>query len=296
MLAFPASWPSNARGQASTEKTAQQRAPRLTIARRCCSPGTTAIAVACRGARCPARTPILIACGSARSCCSRRRSRPSVLISRASSSAGRMSKRLALAKLDDVLHAWQGLGYYARARNLHACAQAVVAQHDGKFPASEAALLSLPGIGAYTAAAIAAIAFNQHAAPVDGNIERVDRAALCGDDAAARGEARIARVCAATLGAERSPRRFRASGDGFGRDDLHAAKAQMRALPVARGLPRADRRHRRGFAGAAGEACQAVAPRRRLLGGARRRRGAAAQAARERPARRDDGSAVERMA
>jgi A/G-specific adenine glycosylase len=80
---------------------------------------------------------------------------------------------LAVAKLDEVLHAWQGLGYYARARNLHACAQAIVAQHDGKFPASEAALLSLPGVGAYTAAAIAAIAFNQHAAPVDGNIERV---------------------------------------------------------------------------------------------------------------------------
>jgi A/G-specific adenine glycosylase len=80
---------------------------------------------------------------------------------------------LALAKLDDVLHAWQGLGYYARARNLHACAQAVVERYDGKFPASEAALLSLPGIGGYTAGAIAAIAFNQLAAPVDGNIERV---------------------------------------------------------------------------------------------------------------------------
>jgi A/G-specific adenine glycosylase len=80
---------------------------------------------------------------------------------------------LALAKLDDVLHAWQGLGYYARARNLHACAQEVIARYDGIFPASEAELLTLPGIGAYTAAAIAAIAFNQHAAPVDGNIERV---------------------------------------------------------------------------------------------------------------------------
>jgi A/G-specific adenine glycosylase len=80
---------------------------------------------------------------------------------------------LARAKLDDVLHAWQGLGYYARARNLHACAQEVIARYDGIFPASEAELLTLPGIGAYTAAAIAAIAFNQHAAPVDGNIERV---------------------------------------------------------------------------------------------------------------------------
>ncbi len=80
---------------------------------------------------------------------------------------------LAAAPLDDVLHAWQGLGYYARARNLHACAQAVVEEHGGVFPKTEAELLTLPGIGAYTAGAIAAIAFNQHAAPVDGNIERV---------------------------------------------------------------------------------------------------------------------------
>ncbi len=68
---------------------------------------------------------------------------------------------------------WAGLGYYARARNLHACARAVVAQHGGTFPASEEALRALPGIGAYTAAAIAAIAFDRHATPVDGNIERV---------------------------------------------------------------------------------------------------------------------------
>ncbi len=80
---------------------------------------------------------------------------------------------LAAAPLDDVLKAWAGLGYYARARNLHACARAVVEQHGGKFPASEEALRALPGIGAYTAAAIAAIAFDQQATPVDGNIERV---------------------------------------------------------------------------------------------------------------------------
>ncbi len=80
---------------------------------------------------------------------------------------------LAAAPLDDVLKAWAGLGYYARARNLHACARAVVARHGGEFPASEAELRALPGIGAYTAAAIAAIAFDQPASPVDGNIERV---------------------------------------------------------------------------------------------------------------------------
>lgn len=80
---------------------------------------------------------------------------------------------LAAAPLDDILTAWSGLGYYARARNLHACAGAVVENHGGRFPEEEAALRALPGIGRYTAAAIAAIAFGRHAAPVDGNIERV---------------------------------------------------------------------------------------------------------------------------
>jgi A/G-specific adenine glycosylase len=80
---------------------------------------------------------------------------------------------LAGAPLNDVLKVWAGLGYYARARNLHACARAVVERHGGKFPASEAALGELPGIGAYTAAAIAAIAFEAPATPVDGNVERV---------------------------------------------------------------------------------------------------------------------------
>src|SRR5215472_3674698 len=82
-------------------------------------------------------------------------------------------RALAASPLDDVLKAWAGLGYYARARNLHACARAVVERHGGEFPASETALRALPGIGAYTAAAIAAIAFDQPASPVDGNIERV---------------------------------------------------------------------------------------------------------------------------
>lgn len=80
---------------------------------------------------------------------------------------------LAAAPLEEVLSAWAGLGYYARARNLHACAQAVVARHGGRFPDDEAALLALPGIGPYTAAAIASIAFDLKASPVDGNIERV---------------------------------------------------------------------------------------------------------------------------
>jgi A/G-specific adenine glycosylase len=80
---------------------------------------------------------------------------------------------LAAAPLDDVLKAWAGLGYYARARNLHACARKVAFELGGHFPDTEAGLLALPGIGPYTAGAIAAIAFNRPAAAVDGNVERV---------------------------------------------------------------------------------------------------------------------------
>jgi A/G-specific adenine glycosylase len=80
---------------------------------------------------------------------------------------------LAAAAVDDVMKAWAGLGYYSRARNLRKCAEAVVAEHGGRFPDTEAGLRSLPGIGPYTAAAIAAIAFDRPAAVVDGNVERV---------------------------------------------------------------------------------------------------------------------------
>jgi A/G-specific adenine glycosylase len=82
-------------------------------------------------------------------------------------------KVLAIASLDDVLHAWQGLGYYARARNLHKCADIIASDYNGFFPEDEKNLLELPGIGPYTAAAITAIAFGKKATPVDGNIERV---------------------------------------------------------------------------------------------------------------------------
>ena len=82
-------------------------------------------------------------------------------------------RALAAAPLDEILKSWAGLGYYARARNLHACARAVVERHGGEFPASEAELRALPGIGDYTAAAVAAIVFDAPATPVDGNIERV---------------------------------------------------------------------------------------------------------------------------
>src|SRR5471032_1100640 len=80
---------------------------------------------------------------------------------------------LGAASLDDVLRMWAGLGYYSRARNLHACAVAVRRDHGGAFPDTEEGLRSLPGIGPYTAAAIAAIEIGRQTMPVDGNIERV---------------------------------------------------------------------------------------------------------------------------
>ncbi len=80
---------------------------------------------------------------------------------------------LAAAELGEVLETWAGLGYYSRARNLHKCARAVVEHHGGAFPETEKALLALPGIGPYTAAAMQAIAFERPANVVDGNVERV---------------------------------------------------------------------------------------------------------------------------
>ncbi|MDE2370415.1 MAG: A/G-specific adenine glycosylase [Burkholderiales bacterium] len=82
-------------------------------------------------------------------------------------------RALAAAPLDDVLALWSGLGHYSRARNLHRCAQAVVAQHGGRFPPSSAALAELPGIGRSTAAAIAAFCHGERAAILDGNVKRV---------------------------------------------------------------------------------------------------------------------------
>jgi A/G-specific adenine glycosylase len=82
-------------------------------------------------------------------------------------------RALAAAPLDDVLAAWAGLGYYSRARNLHAAARLIVAEHGGRFPTSFDALVALPGVGRYTAGAIASIAFGLKVPVVDGNVSRV---------------------------------------------------------------------------------------------------------------------------
>jgi A/G-specific adenine glycosylase len=101
---------------------------------------------------------------------------------------------LAQANEDDVLSLWSGLGYYSRGRNLHRAAQAVMQQHGGAFPSTSAALAALPGVGPYTAAAVASLAFGERVAVVDGNVARVMARlhddALPVDDSA--GRARIA--------------------------------------------------------------------------------------------------------
>jgi len=87
-------------------------------------------------------------------------------------------RTLAAARLQDVLAAWSGLGYYRRARALHSAARIIVREHGGNLPGNAAALQSLPGIGRYTAGAIASIAFHEPCAVVDGNVERVLRRLL----------------------------------------------------------------------------------------------------------------------
>jgi A/G-specific adenine glycosylase len=111
---------------------------------------------------------------------------------------------LACASLDDVLRMWAGLGYYSRARNLHACAVAVRRDHGGAFPDTEEGLRSLPGIGPYTAAAISAIAFGRRTMPVDGNIERVVSRLFAVEDPLPQAKPLIQSLAATLLGASRA--------------------------------------------------------------------------------------------
>jgi A/G-specific adenine glycosylase len=111
----------------------------------------------------------------------------------------------ALASADEaeVMAAWAGLGYYARARNLLACARAVATQHGGAFPDTEAALRALPGVGAYTAAAVAAIAFDRPANVVDGNVERVMARLHAVETPLPEAKAQLSRLALCLTGEER---------------------------------------------------------------------------------------------
>ena len=191
---------------------------------------------------------------------------------------------LAAAPVEDVLAEWAGLGYYARARNLHRCAGEVAAR-GGRFPDTEAELAALPGIGPYTAAAIAAIAFDRPATPVDGNVERVV-ARLRGVEEPLPG----ARPLLRRLAAEATPAR-RAGDYAQASMDLGAtvctprrpkcplcpwrgdcaARASGIAAELPRRAPRPERPTRRGTAfrcvNARGEVLLRRRPARGLLGG-----------------------------
>ena len=108
------------------------------------------------------------------------------------------------ASLDEVLRMWAGLGYYSRARNLHACAVAVKRDHGGVFPDTEEGLRALPGIGPYTASAISAIAFGQRTMPVDGNIERVVSRLFAVEEALPQAKPLIQQLATTLLGPSRA--------------------------------------------------------------------------------------------
>ncbi len=135
-------------------------------------------------------------------------------------------EKLAAAREASVLAAWSGLGYYRRARMMHAAAKVIVREHGGKFPANVEGLRALPGIGRYTAAAIASIAFAEKVAVVDGNVERVlQRIAgkrLAGEELWTA--ANVFAGCKAT-------RRFQSGDDGVGRCSMHAARAGVFDVP-----------------------------------------------------------------
>src|SRR5690349_18230057 len=120
---------------------------------------------------------------------------------------------LGTASLDDVLRMWAGLGYYSRARNLYACAVAVTREHGGIFPDTEEGLRALPGIGPYTAAAIAAIAFDRRTMPVDGNIERVVSRLFAVEEELPQAKPLIQRMAATLLGPSRAGDEKSRAGD-----------------------------------------------------------------------------------
>ena len=132
---------------------------------------------------------------------------------------------LGRASQDDVLRMWAGLGYYSRARNLHACAVAVLRDHGGVFPDTEEGLRQLPGIGPYTAAAIGAIAFDIRTMPVDGNIERVVSRLFAVEQSLPQAKPVIQQLATTLIGVSRA-----------GDDNSRAGDEKSRAGDIAQAL------------------------------------------------------------
>ncbi len=223
-----------------------------------CSPGTTAIAATCHGASPPACGPTHTASGSAKSCCSKRRWRPSRPILTNSWRAGPMFRALAAASLDEVLHQWQGLGYYARARNLHACARAVVERHGGQFPDDPARAARPAGNWRLHRRGDRRHRLRPAGPRLDGNVERVVarlfavRADACGK-ASTKG-------AGGGAGASRTSRRFRA-GDlmDLGATICTPRRPRCVLCPWRADCARGGGGIRRGFAGAGRETRAAAA-------------------------------------
>lgn len=192
---------------------------------------------------------------------------------------------LAAAPSEEVMSAWAGLGYYARARNLHACAKAVAGEYRGVFPDTEAGLRELPGIGAYTAAAIAAIAFDRKATVVDGNVERVVARLFAVEEPMPAAKPTL-RSLAATLTPDRRPGDFAQAMMDLGATVCTPRKPACLSCPLSgvcdgriagiaeelpRKSPKAERPMRRGTAfvviSGAGNLLLRVRPARGMLGG-----------------------------
>jgi A/G-specific adenine glycosylase len=150
---------------------------------------------------------------------------------------------LAAAPAAEVMQAWAGLGYYSRARNLHACAQKIVEIHGGRFPSGEADLRALPGIGPYTAAAVASIAFGRRAIVIDGNIERVASRLLALETPLPAAKVAIAALVE-TLTPQKRPGDFAQAGMDLGatlctprNPDCHRCPLQADCVAHAQGNP-----------------------------------------------------------
>jgi endonuclease III len=196
---------------------------------------------------------------------------------------------LAAAPDNDVMAAWAGLGYYARARNLKKCAEAVAGKHGGIFPDTEEGLKALPGIGDYTAAAVAAIAFDRQAAVMDGNVERVISRLFAISTPLPAGKPLMRRKVALLTPATRP------GDDGSRRDHLHAQATCLFALSLPRRLRGAAPARPGAVSGQGGKEDKAPATGCGLRSSDARWRDPVTTTDRKRPARRHDGGSDDRL-